>query len=191
MADKRLIPISIASCGKGTNKWIVGIDEEEPFEVECTADQLRKATLRMKCKDGDGKIKCRSSKNGTYRSMFSDEDDDIHTVNVWKSKCPKNCEEFKSLLESSRFSETIKNFGDFLDLIEETLFVEYKNVPLDLIDKVLDDATENEELLKSWENFTNASDDKFNKREQMFWNAFDKFFKKYEKEFETLNKKGA
>ena len=125
--NKRLIPISIASCGKGSNKWIIGIDEDEPFEVECTPAKLRTAVLRAKGKDGNGKEHCRSSKNGTYRSMFSDEDEEVHTINVWKSKCPKSAEEFKSLLESTTYTisdlrkELLKEFPNNREYVNKCI----------------------------------------------------------------------
>lgn len=109
MAEKRLIPMTIKNCGN--NKWLIGVDGESSYSVEGDVDCVRKALYRVKAKDGDGNKHCKSSKNGTYKSMFSSEDKETHTINVWKSKVPHSAEEFKSLMESSsKDIELTKNY---------------------------------------------------------------------------------
>ena len=62
---------------------------------------MKKALRRIKAKDGEEYGKCRSSKKGTYASMLGELDNnDVHKINVWKSKVPHSANEFKKLMES-------------------------------------------------------------------------------------------
>jgi hypothetical protein len=90
--NKRLIPLRIDNIGE--NKYHVKCNDTE-YNIEGDEKSVRKAIYRIKGKDGDGKAKKRSSKNGTYVSMIGKD------INVWKSKCPKSAEEFKSLMETT------------------------------------------------------------------------------------------
>ena len=101
MADKdtrRLIPISIKKLED--NLWNVKIDGGESYNVEGDFDSIKRALRRIKAKDGAEYGKCRSSKKGTYSSMVGEGDDNLHNINVWKSKVPHNPQEFKNLMES-------------------------------------------------------------------------------------------
>ena len=102
MADednRRLIPISIKKLED--NLWIIKIDGGESYNVEADFDSIKKVLRRIKAKDGVEYGKCRSSKIGTYKSMLGNEDnDDLHKINVWKSKVPHNPQDFKKLMES-------------------------------------------------------------------------------------------
>lgn len=101
MADedtRRLIPISIKKLED--NLWNVKIDGGESYNVEGDFDSIKKALRHIKAKDGEEYGKCRSSKKGTYASMIGEGDDNLHKINVWKSKVPHNPQEFKKLMES-------------------------------------------------------------------------------------------
>ena len=102
MADedtRRLIPISIKKLED--NLWNIKIDAGESYNVEADFDSIKKVLRRIKAKDGCEHGKCRSSKIGTYKSMLGNEDNnDLHKINVWKSKIPHNPQEFKNLMES-------------------------------------------------------------------------------------------
>ena len=102
MADedtRRLIPISIKKLED--NLWNIKIDGGESYNVEADFDSIKKVLRRIKAKDGCEHGKCRSSKIGTYKSMLGNEDNNnLHKINVWKSKIPHNPQEFKNLMES-------------------------------------------------------------------------------------------
>lgn len=102
MADedtRRLIPISIKKLED--NLWNIKIDAGESYNVEGDFDSIKKALRRIKAKDGEEYGKCRSSKKGTYASMLGDIDNnELHKINVWKSKVPHSPEDFKKLMES-------------------------------------------------------------------------------------------
>lgn len=101
MADedtRRLIPISIKKLED--NLWNIKIDNGESYNVEGDFDSIKKALRRIKAKDGAEYGKCRSSKKGTYASMVGEGDDNLHNINVWKSKVPHSPEDFKKLMES-------------------------------------------------------------------------------------------
>ena len=102
MADedtRRLIPISIKKLED--NLWSIEIDGAESYKVEGDFDSIKRALRRIKGKDGENCGKCKSKKVGTYASMLGELDNnDVHKVNVWKSKVPHSAEEFKNLMES-------------------------------------------------------------------------------------------
>ena len=96
---RRLIAISIKKLED--NLWNIKIDGGESYNVEADFDSIKKVLRRIKAKDGAEYGKCRSSKIGTYKSMLGNEDnDDLHKINVWKSKVPHNPQDFKKLMES-------------------------------------------------------------------------------------------
>ena len=96
---RRLIAISIKKLED--NLWNIKIDGGESYNVEADFDSIKKVLRRIKAKDGVEYGKCRSSKIGTYKSMLGNEDnDDLHKINVWKSKVPHNPQDFKKLMES-------------------------------------------------------------------------------------------
>ena len=258
MADentRRLIPISIKKLED--NLWNIKIDAGESYNVEGDFDSIKKALRRIKAKDGEEYGKCRSSKKGTYASMIGDIDNnELHKINVWKSKVPHSPDDFKKLMESkemktitltknyliegnivskgtlitlkekldflpadiwkkaqeitdeherfefikaelnklgdtysddeiedfinkykSNLNESltekeVEGLGDMLDMLEETMESEDKVAKED-INKVLDVASGDKELLDKWEALSNATDKQFNKRENDFWNRFD------------------
>ena len=91
---RRLIAISIKKLED--NLWNIKIDGGESYNVEADFDSIKKVLRRIKAKDGVEYGKCRSSKIGTYKSMLGNEDnDDLHKINVWKSKVPHNPQDFK------------------------------------------------------------------------------------------------
>lgn len=104
MADedtRRLIPISIKKLEN--NLWNIKIDCGESYNVEGDFNSIKKALRRIKAKDGEEYGKCRSSKKGTYASMIGDIDNnDLHKINVWKSKVPHSPDDFKKLMENNK-----------------------------------------------------------------------------------------
>lgn len=102
MADedtRRLIPISIKKLEN--NLWSIDIDGGESYNVEADFDSIKKVLRRIKAKDGCEYGKCRSFKKGTYASMLGNIDNnELHKINVWKSKVPHNPQDFKKLMES-------------------------------------------------------------------------------------------
>ena len=266
MVDKdtrRLIAISIKKLED--NLWNIKIDSGESYNVEGSLDEIKRALRRIKAKDGAEYGKCRSSKKGTYSSMVGEGDNNLHKINVWKSKVPHNPQDFIKLMMESKEMKTItltKNYliegnivskgtiielkekldflpsdiwdkaqeitdeherfefikaelnklgtnysddeiedfinkykteltesltekeveglGDMLDMLEETMESEDKVAKVD-INKVLDIASEDKELLDRWEALSNATDKQFNKRENDFWNRFDEICKPFKK----------
>lgn len=102
MADedtRRLIPISIKKLED--NLWNIKIDGGESYNVEGNFDSIKRALRRIKGKDGENCGKCKSKKVGTYASMLGDIDNnELHKINVWKSKVPHSPDDFKKLMES-------------------------------------------------------------------------------------------
>lgn len=102
MADedtRRLITISIKKLEN--NLWSIDIDGGESYKVEGSFDEIKRALRRIKGKDGENCGKCKSKKVGTYASMLGNIDNnDLHKINVWKSKVPHSPEDFKKLMES-------------------------------------------------------------------------------------------
>lgn len=266
MADedtRRLIPISIKKLED--NLWNIKIDGGESYNVEGDFDSIKKALRRIKAKDGEEYGKCRSSKKGTYASMLGDIDNnELHKINVWKSKVPHSPDDFKKLMESKEMKTitltknyliegnivskgtvvTLKEKLDFLpsdiwekaqeitdeherfefiktelnklgddysddeiedfinkyksnlnesltekevdglddmmDMLEETLESE-DYVAKENFKKVLDIAKKDEELLDAWEAMATADDKTFVKKENDFWNRFDKICKAFKK----------
>lgn len=265
MADedtRRLIPMTIRHLED--NMWEVSIENAESYKIEGSLDEIKRVLRRIKGKDGSEHGKCRSTKVGTYASMISDQDNNLHKINVWKSKIPHNPQEFKNLMESKemktitltknyliegnivskgtiielkekldflpsdiwdkaqeitdeheRFEfikaelnklgtnysddeiedfinkyktelteslteKEVEGLGDMLDMLEETMESEDKVAKVD-INKVLDIASEDKELLDRWEALSNATDKQFNKRENDFWNRFDEICKPFKK----------
>lgn len=89
---------------------------------------------------------------------------------------------YKNDLKESKKSinEAVEGLGDMLDMLEETMESEDKVAKVD-INKVLDIASEDKELLDRWEALSNATDKQFNKRENDFWNRFDEICKPFKK----------
>ena len=103
---RRLIAISIKKLED--NLWNIKIDGGESYNVEADFDSIKKVLRRIKAKDGVEYGKCRSSKIGTYKSMLGNEDnDDLHKINVWKSKVPHNPQDFIKLMMESKEMKTI------------------------------------------------------------------------------------
>ena len=265
MADedkRRLIAISIKKLEN--NLWSIDIEGGESYNVEADFDSIKKVLRRIKAKDGCEYGKCRSFKKGTYASMLGNIDNnELHKINVWKSKVPHSPEDFKKLMESKemktitltknyliegnivskgtiielkekldflpsdiwekaknisdeheRFefvktelnklgndysddeveeflnkykndlkeskksiNEAVEGLGDMLDMLDETLNSEDK-VAKENIEKVLDIASGDKELLGAWEDLINADDKSFNKKENTFWKIFDAICKK-------------
>lgn len=265
MADedtRRLIPISIKKLED--NLWNIKIDGGESYNVEGSLDEIKRALRRIKAKDGAEYGKCRSSKKGTYSSMVGEGDDNLHNINVWKSKVPHSPDDFKKLMENNKMKsitltknyliegnivskgtvvtlkekldflpsdiwekakeitdeherfefvkaelnklgddysdDEIEDFinkyksnlnesltekevdglGDMLDMLEETLESE-DYVSKENFKKVLDIAKKDEELLDAWEAMATADDKTFVKKENDFWNRFDKICKPFKK----------
>ena len=266
MADedtRRLIPISIKKLED--NLWNIKIDDGESYNVEGDFDSIKKALRRIKAKDGEEYGKCRSFKKGTYASMIGNIDNnDLHNINVWKSKVPHSPEDFKKLMESKKMKtitltknyivegailskgtvitlkekldflpseiwdkaqeitdehkrfefikaelnklgtnynddeiedfinkyktelneslkeKEIEGLDDMMDMLEETLESE-DYVAKENFKKVLDIAKKDEELLDAWEAMATADDKTFVKKENDFWNRFDKICKPFKK----------
>lgn len=102
---RRLIPISIKKLED--NLWNIKIDASESYNVEGSLDEIKRALRRIKAKDGAEYGKCRSSKKGTYSSMVGEGDDNLHKINVWKSKVPHNPQDFIKLMMESKEMKTI------------------------------------------------------------------------------------
>ena len=130
MADedtRRLIPISIKKLED--NLWNIKIDDCESYNVEGDFDSIKKALRRIKAKDGEEYGKCRSSKKGTYASMLGNIDNnDLHKINVWKSKVPHNPQEFKKLMESKEMKTITltKNYIVEGAIIPKGTLIEFK-----------------------------------------------------------------
>ena len=113
---RRLIPMTIRHLED--NMWEVSIENAESYKIEGSLDEIKRALRRIKGKDGSEPGKCRSAKVGTYASMISDQDNNEHKINVWKSKVPHTAEEFKKLMESNgKIIKLTKNY-----LIEGNVF---------------------------------------------------------------------
>jgi hypothetical protein len=93
---------------------------------------------------------------------------------------------FENILKDNKITESLKEkevegLDDMLDMLEETMESEDKVAKED-IDKVLDVASDDKELLDKWEALSNATDKQFNKRENDFWNRFDEICAKIKKD---------
>ncbi len=89
---------------------------------------------------------------------------------------------YKNDLKESKKSikEAVEGLGDMLDMLDETLNSEDK-IAKENIEKVLDIASEDKELLKAWEDLIKADDKTFNKKENTFWSRFDEICKPFKK----------
>lgn len=165
---RRLIPISIKKLED--NLWNIKIDANESYNVEGSLDEIKRALRRIKAKDGCEHGKCRSSKVGTYASMLGDIDNnDLHKINVWKSKVPHSPEDFKKLMESKEM-KTITLTKNYLiegNIVSKGTVITLKEkldfLPTDIWKKAktIEDKHERFEFIKTELNKlgTNYSDD--------------------------------
>lgn len=153
---RRLIPISIKKLED--NLWSIDIDGAESYKVEGSFDEIKRALRRIKGKDGENCGKCKSKKVGTYASMLGDIDnDELHKINVWKSKVPHSASEFKSLMESTNMKTITlsKNYlveGNIILKGTKVQFVEKLDfLPTDIWEKAKDisDKHERFEFIKA------------------------------------------
>lgn len=131
MADedkRRLIAISIKKLEN--NLWSIDIDGGESYNVEADFDSIKKVLRRIKAKDGCEHGKCRSSKIGTYKSMLGNIDNnDLHKINVWKSKVPHSPEDFIKLMMESKEMKTITLTKNYLiegNIVPKGTQIEFK-----------------------------------------------------------------
>ena len=172
MADedkRRLIAISIKKLEN--NLWSIDIDGGESYNVEADFDSIKKVLRRIKAKDGAEYGKCRSSKKGTYASMIGDIDNnDLHKINVWKSKVPHNPQDFIKLMMESKEMKTITLTKNYLiegNIVSKGTIIELKEkldfLPADIWKKAQEITDEHErfEFIKAELNKlgTNYSDD--------------------------------
>lgn len=193
MADedtRRLIPMTIRHLED--NLWEVSIENAESYKIEGSLDEIKRALRRIKGKDGSEHGKCRSTKVGTYASMISDQDNNEHKINVWKSKIPHTADAFKSLMESTNMKKITltKNY-----LIEGNVFlkgtvVEFKEkldfLPADIWDKAqeIEDEHERFEFIKAELNKlgNDYSDDEIEDFINKYKNELNESVKKISKE---------
>ena len=153
MADedtRRLIPISIKKLED--NLWNIKIDGGESYNVEADFDSIKKVLRRIKAKDGCEYGKCRSSKKGTYASMIGDIDNnDLHKINVWKSKVPHNPQDFIKLMMESKEMKTITLTKNYLiegNIVSKGTLITLKEkldfLPADIWEKAKDISDEHE-----------------------------------------------
>ena len=152
MADedtRRLIPISIKKLED--NLWNIKIDASESYNVEGSLDEIKRALRRIKAKDGAEYGKCRSSKRGTYSSMVGEGDDNLHKINVWKSKVPHNPQDFIKLMMESKEMKTITLTKNYLiegNIVSKGTIIELKEkldfLPADIWEKAKDISDEHE-----------------------------------------------
>ena len=152
MADedkRRLIAISIKKLEN--NLWSIDIDGGESYNVEGSLDEIKRALRRIKAKDGAEYGKCRSSKRGTYSSMVGEGDDNLHKINVWKSKVPHNPQDFIKLMMESKEMKTITLTKNYLiegNIVSKGTIIELKEkldfLPADIWEKAKNIADEHE-----------------------------------------------
>ena len=137
---RRLIPISIKKLED--NLWNIKIDASESYNVEGSLDEIKRALRRIKAKDGAEYGKCRSSKKGTYSSMVGEGDDNLHKINVWKSKVPHNPQDFIKLMMESKEMKTITLTKNYLiegNIVSKGTIIELKEkldfLPSDIWEK--------------------------------------------------------
>ena len=124
---RRLIAISIKKLED--NLWNIKIDGGESYNVEADFDSIKKVLRRIKAKDGAEYGKCRSSKRGTYSSMVGEGDDNLHKINVWKSKVPHNPQDFIKLMMESKEMKTITLTKNYLiegNIVSKGTIIELK-----------------------------------------------------------------
>ena len=164
---RRLIAISIKKLEN--NLWSIDIDGGESYNVEGSLDEIKRALRRIKAKDGAEYGKCRSSKKGTYSSMVGEGDDNLHKINVWKSKVPHSPEDFKKLMENNKM-KTITLTKNYLiegNIVSKGTIIELKEkldfLPEEIWNKAQEITDEHErfEFVKTELNKlgTNYSDD--------------------------------
>ena len=147
---RRLIAISIKKLED--NLWNIKIDGGESYNVEADFDSIKKVLRRIKAKDGVEYGKCRSSKIGTYKSMLGNEDnDDLHKINVWKSKVPHNPQDFIKLMMESKEMKTITLTKNYLiegNIVSKGTLITLKEkldfLPADIWEKAKDISDEHE-----------------------------------------------
>ena len=161
---RRLIAISIKKLEN--NLWSIDIDGGESYKVEGSFDEIKRALRRIKAKDGCEYGKCRSSKKGTYASMIGDIDNnDLHKINVWKSKVPHNPQDFIKLMMESKEMKTItltKNYivegvivpkGTLIEFKEKEITVDDLNSLKNRIDSfVISKGKAPSDLMKEYKN---------------------------------------
>lgn len=153
--NRRLIPMSIQHLDG--NKWLISVDGGESYNIDGDLDSIKRAVRRIKGKDGENCGKCRSSKVGTYSSMISDQDNDVHKINVWKSKVPHSADEFRKLMESRNMKSITltKNYLIEGNIIPKGTVVEFKEkldfLPTDVWEQAqaIKDEHERFEFIKS------------------------------------------
>ena len=152
---RRLIPMTIRHLED--NMWEVSIENAESYKIEGSLDEIKRVLRRIKGKDGSEHGKCRSTKVGTYASMISDQDNNLHKINVWKSKIPHNPQEFKNLMESKEM-KTITLTKNYLiegNIISKGTIIELKEkldfLPSDIWKKAktIEDKHERFEFVKA------------------------------------------
>lgn len=130
MKNKRLIPLKISMVN---NNWNIIPEEEgyEKYSFSAESEKVRKLLLRMKAKDGlDG---VRSHRKGRYRDIIDKLTNEGNvTINVWKSKYPKNQEDLNRLLreeimENNRVIFNGQNYMEVVELLNGTDIQVFKN----------------------------------------------------------------
>ena len=151
MADenKRLIPMTIRHLED--NMWEVSIENAESYKIEGSLDEIKRVLRRIKGKDGSEHGKCRSTKVGTYASMISDQDNNLHKINVWKSKVPHNPQDFIKLMMESKEMKTITLTKNYLiegNIVSKGTLITLKEkldfLPADIWEKAKDISDEHE-----------------------------------------------
>lgn len=130
MKNKRLIPLKISMVN---NNWNIIPEEEgyKKYSFSAESEKVRKMLLRMKAKDGlDG---VRSHRKGRYRDIIDKLTNEGNvTINVWKSKYPKNQEDLNRLLreeimENNRVIFNGQNYMEVVELLNGTDIQVFKN----------------------------------------------------------------
>ena len=151
-----IIPMQIKKVGE--NLYSIDIEGMESYQVEGSLDEIKRALRRIKAKNGNEHNKCRSSKVGTYASMVGEGDENLHKINVWKSKIPHSADAFKTLMMESINMKQITLTKNYL--IEGNVFlkgtrIEFKEkldfLPEDIWNKAceIDDEHERFEFIKA------------------------------------------
>ena len=170
---RRLIAISIKKLEN--NLWSIDIEGGESYNVEADFDSIKKVLRRIKAKDGCEYGKCRSFKKGTYASMLGNIDNnELHKINVWKSKVPHSPEDFKKLMESKEM-KTITLTKNYLiegNIVSKGTIIELKEkldfLPSDIWEKAKNISDKHErfefvkaELNKLGDNYTDDEIENF------------------------------
>ena len=85
---------------------------------------------------------------------------------------------YKTELNESKKKITKEDISDMLFVIEDTLNTE-KEIDIDTKEDILEKAEKNKELLDAWDNLMKADDKSFNKKENKFWEIYDKFITQF------------